>query len=284
MSNITLSDSCINCGNCVQVCPSFVYEEVENVTKPTGANRCILCGHCISSCPTDAIQIKEISENTEFSVAGGSADIENWLKSRRTIRNYTSETIHEETMNKILKWGESVPRAHNSDSFELLVIQDKALIKQIENALAEGLNDLMKALRDREQKQTLIEKFGEEKFNIWRRMLPELRFITGKINDGTLSLLHNAPALIIAACDKTQLQTDISAQLVLHHISLGAHFHGFGSCWLGFIMIVNEFSSKINELLGIENTLKIAGAMVLGSPKIPYKKGISRKIKTRFFN
>ena len=286
MANIKISENCTSCGNCVKVCPSFVYEKNDSGILPTGSKRCILCGHCIASCPVDAIIIDEIVELAEFTPIDKTnydgENIENLLKNRRSIRNFENREISSEILKKILKWGESAPRAHNSDGFELIVIQNPDLLKQIEAALVNGLVDLMNTLRDKDKKQQLIAEFGETKVNTWRKMLPELRFITAKINDGSLNLLHNAPALIIACSDKLQIQTDISAQLLLHQLSLGACYNGLGSCRLGFIMIVDEYSSRIIELLDINSTLMIAGALVLGYQEVKYLKGISRKIKMKY--
>lgn len=285
MANITISDNCTTCGNCVKVCPSFVYEDVDTAIQPTGANRCILCGHCIASCPVDAINVAELAESTEFTPINSvidSGNFEQWLKNRRSIRNFENREISSEIMEKVLKWGESAPRAHNSDGFELIIVQNPELLTQIEQTLVNGIADLMKSLRDKDKRQQMVAKFGDAKVNTWRKMLPELRFIMGKINEGKLKLMHNAPALLVAVSDKSQIQTDISAQLMLHQISLGAHYHGLGSCWLGFLMIVDEYSSNIIELLNVNSTLKIAGALVLGYQEVKYFKGISRTIRTKY--
>jgi glutamate synthase domain-containing protein 2/Fe-S-cluster-containing hydrogenase component 2 len=65
---VTLSDACINCGLCVELCPFGVYKRPEGLNKllpPTSAN-CI--GHkckdtypdqyCVDKCPTNAIKIE----------------------------------------------------------------------------------------------------------------------------------------------------------------------------------------------------------------------------------
>ena len=175
MADITISDDCINCGNCVQACPSFVYEESHTKVQPAGANRCIICGHCVACCPVDAIEITELSDFTEFITLEQFKDLssfpEIWLKSRRSIRNFTTDEIPVSKIEEILRWGESAPRAHNSNAFELIVIQNQKLLNQIEQALANGLADLMKSLRDREKKQQMLVDFGETKVNTWRKSI-----------------------------------------------------------------------------------------------------------------
>lgn len=50
-------DLCINCGNCVEICPmdALIADEEENVYLRQ--ERCIGCGLCISVCPTSAVEM-----------------------------------------------------------------------------------------------------------------------------------------------------------------------------------------------------------------------------------
>ncbi len=65
---VTVSDACINCGLCVELCPFGVYKRSEGLNKllpPVSAN-CIghkckdiyLDNYCVDKCPTDAITIE----------------------------------------------------------------------------------------------------------------------------------------------------------------------------------------------------------------------------------
>jgi len=48
-------DKCVGHGECVDVCPSSVYEHKENRAIPINIQDCIQCCSCVASCPEDAI-------------------------------------------------------------------------------------------------------------------------------------------------------------------------------------------------------------------------------------
>jgi len=50
------ADACEGCGNCIDVCPTGVYElNGSNVSEPVNADECIECCACIEGCPQGAI-------------------------------------------------------------------------------------------------------------------------------------------------------------------------------------------------------------------------------------
>jgi formate hydrogenlyase subunit 6/NADH:ubiquinone oxidoreductase subunit I len=56
-------DTCIGCGACFQVCPSFAYKFVANKAKwylyyDPGA--CIFCEMCVENCPTESLRMSQI--------------------------------------------------------------------------------------------------------------------------------------------------------------------------------------------------------------------------------
>ena len=59
----TVSDACIGCGTCAQVCPQG------NITlenrKPTFGTNCIGCLSCLQFCPKEAINMGRITEKRE---------------------------------------------------------------------------------------------------------------------------------------------------------------------------------------------------------------------------
>ena len=52
---INISDECINCGACVEMCP--VDAIIQKGTKyEIDIDKCIACGGCLGMCPVDAIK------------------------------------------------------------------------------------------------------------------------------------------------------------------------------------------------------------------------------------
>ncbi len=52
-------EKCNGCGNCVEICPSEVYEIGEERSNPTRPQDCIECWACVNQCPTESIQLHE---------------------------------------------------------------------------------------------------------------------------------------------------------------------------------------------------------------------------------
>ncbi len=52
----TLSDNCVGCGNCIEICPVDAIKLVDNIAV-IDTDWCIGCGVCASKCPNNAIKI-----------------------------------------------------------------------------------------------------------------------------------------------------------------------------------------------------------------------------------
>jgi len=52
-------DKCTNCGTCVSVCPTGVFEMRENNVEVVNKDACLVCRACEVQCPNQAIQIIE---------------------------------------------------------------------------------------------------------------------------------------------------------------------------------------------------------------------------------
>ena len=52
-------DKCTGCGNCVEICPSEVYQMEEDKSNPVHPEECIECWACVNQCPAESIQLTE---------------------------------------------------------------------------------------------------------------------------------------------------------------------------------------------------------------------------------
>lgn len=58
-ANVTIEideDKCIGAGECVNVCPTSVFELIEGKAHATHVEDCIECCSCVNACPTKAIK------------------------------------------------------------------------------------------------------------------------------------------------------------------------------------------------------------------------------------
>ncbi len=53
------SDKCIGCGECVEVCPTEVFELEDEKAVATNADECLGCESCVEVCEQEAITVEE---------------------------------------------------------------------------------------------------------------------------------------------------------------------------------------------------------------------------------
>jgi len=52
-------EKCSGCGNCVEICPSEVYQMEEYKSSPVHPEECIECWACVTQCPAESIQLTD---------------------------------------------------------------------------------------------------------------------------------------------------------------------------------------------------------------------------------
>jgi NAD-dependent dihydropyrimidine dehydrogenase PreA subunit len=55
-------EKCVGCEECIDVCPSDVFEIQDEKSVPVNAEECIGCESCIEVCESDAITVTEVED------------------------------------------------------------------------------------------------------------------------------------------------------------------------------------------------------------------------------
>lgn len=55
---IVNQDTCVGCGECVDICPVNVYEMRDGKSEPVNAEECLGCESCMEVCNTNAITVE----------------------------------------------------------------------------------------------------------------------------------------------------------------------------------------------------------------------------------
>jgi formate hydrogenlyase subunit 6/NADH:ubiquinone oxidoreductase subunit I len=53
-------EKCTGCEECVNICPSEVFEMVDGKSEPTNADACVFCESCVDGCPEGAVTVSEM--------------------------------------------------------------------------------------------------------------------------------------------------------------------------------------------------------------------------------
>lgn len=48
---------CDGCGECMEICPSVVFEIVKEKSVPKSMDECVECCACIEICPNEAVEV-----------------------------------------------------------------------------------------------------------------------------------------------------------------------------------------------------------------------------------
>lgn len=283
MSKININQElCKKDGICVQICPAAIFVQTEKATIPELIHEelCISCGHCVAVCPQGAIShidfspgsIKPINHDLIPSIE----QITELLKARRSIREFKDKPVEKELIEKIIDGARFAPSAHNTQSTEFVVVQDKDLLNKITELTTHFLNKIIKQFSNpMSRKFFLLVARDETEGAI--DLLPFIKVFVKHIEEGKDMILHNAPVLLIFHARRNVIFSSVNTNLALQNASLIAEGLGLGSFYVGFITAACERDNSIQKLLSIPSTHQIYAVMALGYPKFEYNNWIERR-------
>jgi alkylation response protein AidB-like acyl-CoA dehydrogenase/nitroreductase/NAD-dependent dihydropyrimidine dehydrogenase PreA subunit len=285
-------DTCTGCGLCIQNCPFRAWEMGENdVPKMKEVYECFSCYNCMVACPVGAISIVEpyhvdsgffktdphpLPARTPYEPkdAEGKPDewtvIEKTIFERRSMRNLKEDPVPEPLIRRVLEAGRFAPSSGNCQCWKFIVVTDKALIKEMNDACYGVLSMFYSAYKNDALVKGLMQVYAQN---------PQPGLFDPRIIEGGLGSIYrknapvflDAPVVILMACDDRaiggpQIQAGIAGQ----NMNLTALSLGLGFCWVGFSQVI-EMAPEVKKKLGLEDPWKINTAMVLGYPK--FKQG-----------
>jgi len=177
---------------CVMECPMKIISVDDSgipQTLNTAESMCIECGHCVAVCPHGALSLPmlraEECQDIHYQWNPGVTVIENYFKSRRSIRRFKKDIVKKEDLMKLLEITAYAPTGHNSRTVEYIVYTQKEEI----HALVKHVIDWM---------HTIIINSPE--------MAKSMHFdmITKAWEDGIDTVTHSAPVIIVAHGKKIQ--------------------------------------------------------------------------------
>ncbi|HBE78901.1 MAG TPA: ferredoxin [Firmicutes bacterium] len=248
---------CIQCGACAAVCPIAAITIGESGPKEeANIEFCIHCGHCVAVCPNAALDNQESTLKNQVKIqkelSWDAEQASQFLRSRRSIRNYRPEQVPKEKLLQLLDVARFAPTGGNSQGISFRVISGQ-----------ENLHKLTAATLDWLRQEA---GFGNTD-----------RFIQA-FNEGKDPILRNAPHLIVALCCREFAEIGRSnAAFSLAYAELFAPTIGLGTCWAGFLQ--HCAFSGYAPLLGALNLpadLTVAGALMVGYPLFRYHRLVDR--------
>jgi nitroreductase/NAD-dependent dihydropyrimidine dehydrogenase PreA subunit len=262
-------ETCNKCGICVEECPRRIIVlpdgEFPQLLAP-GEASCNACGHCVAVCPRGSVGHRdsplEMSPEIQESLKATPEQVEQLLKSRRSVRVFKDRPVEREVITRLIEDARYAPTGHNLQELEWLVIDNKKELDRIEELGIEWLQWMIKTMPKVAAESNMEEKLERQK----------------QKHD---AFLRGAPALIITHASKAgsvSLLGPIDSANALSFLDLAAYSLGLGTCWAGYIYFMANTFPPLREALALPEDHSAYGAILLGYNKFKYHRIPARKV------
>lgn len=258
-------DKCRHDGICTAICPISIIAMEDGQTPQLIAGQeelCISCGHCVAVCPHGALSLDEMETAAcppvRAELTLGSEQAEQFFRSRRSIRTYSSRAVEREQLTRLIDLAHYAPTGTNSQQVQWLVINSRAQLHVMGALIIDMLRNLIAAGHPLAQAYRL-----ERSVAAWEA--------------GRDPVLRGAPALIVAHAPKAYPLAQVDSTIALTFLDLAAPTVGLGACWAGFFMMAAAQNPQLQELLALPDGHSCCGALMIGYPQYPYHRLPTRK-------
>ncbi|KZL91502.1 nitroreductase family protein [Clostridium magnum] len=266
MMNVN-NEKCIGCGQCVKDCFLRDIEIVDGKAKINNVS-CMKCGHCIAVCPKDAVwteeyNMEEVKNYNKEDFLVDADNLLNFIKFRRTVRQFKDKEVEEEKLSKIIEAGRYTQTGSNMQDVSFIVVRDG--IQELKELTLESLKKIGEELLANLTPQTTVFKRYAE---MWIKMYEDFK-ANPKEND---KLFFNAPAVIIVTAN-----SDVNGALASSNMELMTNALDLGTLFSGFLVRASQGNEKMMNFLGVKEGKKIVTCMVIGYPDVKYFRTVPRK-------
>ncbi|MBI5209640.1 MAG: nitroreductase family protein [Elusimicrobia bacterium] len=271
-------DACTGCGRCVQVCNTNYLEGEDG--KPKAADPpgyCVLCGHCVAVCPADAITHTGLA-GLGFAGQAGRPDFRQLmalLKSRRSRREFTASEVSREHLSALLDAAAQAPNGLNRRNVRYSVVTDGKVIAELSRRIAVQTGKFA-AWLDIGAVRGLFKLLWGSAYAELEPLVPLLKPLSEATLKGDDMVLYKAPCVILIHTLKRDACGSEDAVYCGANILLAAEALGLGACVIGFLTEPVNRDRGLRRLAGIPEGNKVHTSIIVGHPRFPYAKEISR--------
>lgn len=266
MQLITINQkTCGQDGICSAVCPMKIIAFSQGeypVPVPEAEEICIRCGHCVAACPTASLRHVDLPlvkcPPIRMELLLSDEQSFQFLRSRRSIRNYRDQPVPRETLQKLIEIARYAPSGHNTQSAEWLVIDNREELDRLLDIMTEWMRWMlanMTALALSLHMDRALER----------------------IECGEDVVLRGAPTLIITHAPKQDRMAPTTCTIALTYLELAAASLTLGTCWAGYFNAAASGFPPLIEALGLPAGHQSFGAMMVGFPRFRYHRLPERK-------
>jgi len=260
------TEKCIGCGQCVKDCFPMDIEIVEGKAKINN-KVCIKCGHCIAVCPKDAVStdeynMEDVKDYNKENFSINPDTLLNFIKFRRTVRQFKNKEVEEEKIIKIIESGRFTQTGSNMQDVSYIVVKEE--LEKLKNLTFETLKNMGEyVLNNRTPETRMYRRYGK----MWIEMYEEY-----KKNPKNDKIFFNAPVIIVVTAN-----SQVDGALASSNMELMADALGLGTFFSGFFVRAAQENKDIVDFLGVKRRKEIVTCMILGYPDVKYLRTVPRK-------
>lgn len=280
-------EKCTKCGVCTEICTTYLKKDAEgfpvsrNFSDKKNILGCIQCGNCMMLCPKGAIEVKgeDIGKDHLREIGRNIANYESlnalFLK-RRSCRKFTDQEVEKDIIEKILQSAATAAVSIPPSEVKVLVIQGKEKVKELAGDVIKSLSKFTKISPIM---LPLVRIFaGKSTHKMFKEfILPLSKTLIKGYKEGQDWLFYDAPAVIMFYGSPYSDKEDWL--IAATQATLAAEALGLGTCFIGTAGAMFQNNPKLREKYGIAKEDKIGSAFILGYPEIKFKKAFQRNFK-----
>jgi len=264
-------------------------ESGETIVLPGMDEVCIACGHCMAVCETKSIQVDGLSYDLNFpDIPIQTIDYDAFkafLMNRRSVRTFRDKAVPEELLQKIVDTISTAPYGVSPDNIEMTVVADKAMIQKALPHISGVYKQMGKMLKLGFMRWIFKRIVPKEDFNtLVNFIVPHLHKGMYDISTGKDDISRNAPAMILFHARAGAEEHTVDAHIAMTYAFLAAHSLGLGATVIGLIGPAINNSKPLREMFHIPKGNVVVETVIVGYPKIHFKRSIVRKRKAIYIS
>ena len=254
-------EKCKRDGICAAVCPMQIIalktKEDYPILIKGGDELCIRCGHCVAVCPHGAISHEIMNTEDcpplqkELILMVG--QIEQLLKSRRSIRTYKKKPVERDLISKMIELAAYAPSGHNTQPVNWKVIYDSDEVQRLAGIVADWMRSLIK------EGSPLASMLHMDR-------------VLAAWEAGYDRICRGAPHVIVAHAPENERTAPAGCTIAMTYLELAATAFGLGACWAGYFNVAANSWPPMAEALNLPEGHVSFGAMMVGNPKYKYQR------------
>jgi nitroreductase len=171
----------------------------------------------------------------------GAMDLDEAIAGRRSVREYTAETVDEQTISRLIAAAVHAPSAVNQQPWTFTVVRDQNVLDRI----------------SREAKSHMLATMPAS---------PHSGHFQSLLNNPDFQIFYHAPVLILVSAIAEGPWIVEDCALAAENLMLAAYAAGFGTCWIGFAQsFLNTPDGK--KALGLPDAWVPVAPIIAGRPK-----------------